>query len=292
MLAQSYPQNSLQPMLEAIAGETCAGLNSTSAQVYIIIITIMIIIIIFIILTIRTATTIIAGRTFHLFLADPSSPLASPSPSSSSPLSSSSSPSSSAASSSGSPSSTWSGRETSCQAATTKEEDPEEGRLWRTPRPPRRHLFWHQTPPLVFLSHHLPPTTRPLPTPPHPSWAPNPPLLSSLRHPTPCSSDHRGLVWQGVTQRTTADTESPGKTPPIAERRGNYISALSIITEIWKPKVFRPSGINQQLKSTKNELPYTFLLQSAHLSRHGWWPCSSDHTTLHHNWIDQLLIIE
>ena len=50
-------------MLEAIAGETCAGLNSTSAQVYIIIITIMIIIMVIIIIMtttiISTATTII-----------------------------------------------------------------------------------------------------------------------------------------------------------------------------------------------------------------------------------------
>ena len=46
-------------MIEAIAGETCAGLNSTSAQVFFIIMTIMVIIIIMIILNIRTATTII-----------------------------------------------------------------------------------------------------------------------------------------------------------------------------------------------------------------------------------------
>ena len=52
------PENYLQPMLEAIAGETCAGLNSTSAQVIIIIMIVMVIIIMTT-TTIRTATTII-----------------------------------------------------------------------------------------------------------------------------------------------------------------------------------------------------------------------------------------
>ena len=70
MLAQSYPQNSLQPMLEAIAGETCAGLNSTSAQVIIIIMTIMVNIIMTTTI-IRTATTIIlmANINFQPMLA-------------------------------------------------------------------------------------------------------------------------------------------------------------------------------------------------------------------------------
>ena len=51
-------------MLEAIAGETCAGLNSTSAQVYIIIITIIIIIMVIIIIM---TTTIISTATNIMF---------------------------------------------------------------------------------------------------------------------------------------------------------------------------------------------------------------------------------
>ena len=58
------PENYLQPMLEAIAGETCAGLNSTSAQVYIIIITIIIIIMVIIIIM---TTTIISTATNIMF---------------------------------------------------------------------------------------------------------------------------------------------------------------------------------------------------------------------------------
>jgi len=196
------------------------------------------------------------GRPYHLFLADLSSPLASRSPSSSSLLSSSSSPSSSADSSSGSPSSTWSGRETRCQVV-TKEEEEETLRLWRTLlSPPLPLLFSLQTPPLVPPYHRPPPTARLWQALPHLSSAPNTLLiLMSSPRPTPCSSDPQDPAWQGATQRTPADTESPGKTLPVVEGgETTYQLYSSQQFEILRFSV-RAGSTKTKKRQKKNELP-------------------------------------